>query len=33
MGERVGNSFSTRAEAILKWFGGQADKAFAKTNR
>jgi hypothetical protein len=31
MGERVGNSFSTRTEAILKWFRGQADKAFAKT--
>jgi hypothetical protein len=31
MGERVGNSFSTRAEAILKWFNSQADKAFAKT--
>jgi hypothetical protein len=29
MGERVGNSFSTRADAILKWFKGQADKAFA----
>ncbi|MDR0403182.1 MAG: hypothetical protein LBH35_06290 [Treponema sp.] len=32
MGERVGNSFSTRAEAILGWFKGQADKAFAKTS-
>jgi hypothetical protein len=32
MGERVGASFSTRAEAILKWFGDQADKAFAKLN-
>jgi hypothetical protein len=31
MGERVGSSFSTRAEAILKWFRGQADNAFAKT--
>jgi hypothetical protein len=31
MGERVGSSFSTRTEAILKWFSGQADKAFAKT--
>jgi hypothetical protein len=31
MGERVGSSFSTRAEAVLKWFKGQADKAFAKT--
>jgi hypothetical protein len=28
MGRRVGASFSTRAEAILKWFFGQADKAF-----
>jgi hypothetical protein len=26
--ERVGNSFSNRAEAILTWFKGQADKAF-----
>jgi hypothetical protein len=33
MNERVGSSFSTRAEAILKWFRGQADKAFAKTGR
>lgn len=28
--ERVGNSFSTRAEAILGWFAGQADKVFGK---
>lgn len=27
--ERVGNSFSTRAEAILSWFSDQADQAFA----
>jgi hypothetical protein len=33
MGERVGNSFSARAEAILKWFSGQADKAFAKAGQ
>jgi hypothetical protein len=33
MNERVGNSFSTRAEAILNWFRGQADKAFAKTEQ
>ncbi|MDR2186058.1 MAG: hypothetical protein LBO80_10420 [Treponema sp.] len=30
MSERVGRSFSTRAEAILNWFSGQADKAFGK---
>jgi hypothetical protein len=29
MGEKVGNSFSTRAEAILKWFSDRADRAFA----
>jgi hypothetical protein len=29
MNERAGRSFSTRAEAILAWFSGQADKAFA----
>lgn len=29
--ERVGRSFSTRAEAILNWFTGQADKAFGKS--
>jgi hypothetical protein len=29
MGERIGNSFTNRAEAILKWFAGRADKAFA----
>lgn len=29
MGERVGNSFSTRADAVLKWFSGRADRAFA----
>lgn len=29
LSQRVGNSFSTRAEAILNWFTGQADKAFA----
>lgn len=26
--QRIGNSFSTRAEAILHWFTGQADQAF-----
>jgi hypothetical protein len=31
--ERVGNSFSTRAEAILTWFTGQADKAFQSASR
>jgi hypothetical protein len=25
MGERIGNSFSNRAEAVLKWFTGKAD--------
>ena len=30
MKERVGNSFANRAEAVLHWFKGQADKAFAK---
>ncbi|MDR2494861.1 MAG: hypothetical protein LBD24_06535 [Spirochaetaceae bacterium] len=29
MNQRVGQSFSTRAEALLRWFAGQADKAFA----
>ena len=29
MKERIGNSFSNRAEAMLKWFEGQADNAFA----
>jgi hypothetical protein len=28
MKERIGNSFSNRAEAILRWFVSQADKAF-----
>jgi hypothetical protein len=28
LNERVGNSFSTRAEAILSWFTSQAEKAF-----
>jgi hypothetical protein len=31
LGERIGNSFTNRAEAILKWYAGQADKAFAGT--
>jgi hypothetical protein len=30
MNERVGRSFSTRAEAILRWVTGRADKAFGK---
>jgi hypothetical protein len=29
MKERIGNSFSNRAEAVLRWFEGRADKAFA----
>jgi hypothetical protein len=28
MGERIGTSFSNRAEAILKWFTGRADLIF-----
>ncbi|MCL1958475.1 MAG: hypothetical protein FWF68_02625 [Spirochaetes bacterium] len=28
MGERISNSFSNRAEAILKWFSGRADLVF-----
>jgi hypothetical protein len=32
MSRRVGASFSTRAEAMLKWFSGQADKAFRKVH-
>jgi hypothetical protein len=29
MGERIGSSFTNRVEAILKWFAGRADGAFA----
>lgn len=29
LGERISGSFANRAEAILKWYAGQADKAFA----
>jgi hypothetical protein len=29
MSGRISNSFSARAEAMLKWFEGQADRAFA----
>ena len=29
--DRIGNSFANRAEAILNWFRGQADKAFGVT--
>jgi hypothetical protein len=32
LNERVGRSFSTRAEAILQWITGQADKAFGKAH-
>jgi len=28
MGERIGNSFSNRTEAVLKWFSGRADLVF-----
>jgi hypothetical protein len=30
MGEQIGNSFTNRATAVLKWFSGQADKVFGK---
>jgi hypothetical protein len=30
MGERIGNSFTNRTTAILKWFTGKADKVFLK---
>jgi hypothetical protein len=33
LGERIGNSFTNRALAILGWFNAQADKAFAETLR
>jgi len=32
MRDRVGNSFTNRAEAIIKWFSNQADKAFANAH-
>jgi len=28
MGDRIGHSFTNRAKAILKWFGGRADGVF-----
>jgi hypothetical protein len=31
MGERIGNSFSNRAAAVLKWFTGRADGVFGNT--
>jgi hypothetical protein len=31
MGERIGNSFTNRAEAVLKWFAGRADGVFGDT--
>ena len=31
LGERIGNSFTNRAAAVLKWFSGRADRAFAKS--
>jgi hypothetical protein len=30
LGERIGNSFTNRAAAVLKWFSGRADRAFGK---
>jgi len=32
MGERIGNSFSSRAEAVIKWFTGRADMVFSMEN-
>jgi len=29
MRERIGSSFTTRTEAIIRWFSGRADRAFA----
>jgi hypothetical protein len=33
LGERIGGSFTNRAQAILGWFSNQADKAFAETSQ
>jgi hypothetical protein len=30
LGERIGNSFTNRAAAILTWISGQADRAFGE---
>jgi hypothetical protein len=30
MGQQIGASFINRAEAILGWFSGHADKVFGK---
>jgi hypothetical protein len=30
LGERIGNSFTNRTAAMLKWFSGRADKDFGK---
>jgi hypothetical protein len=30
LGERIGNSFTNRAAAVLKWFSLRADRAFGK---
>ena len=30
MGDRIGNSFGNRAEAVLKWFTGKADTVFSE---
>jgi len=32
MRERIGSSFTTRTEAIIRWFSGRADRAFAIVN-
>jgi len=31
MGDRVGNSFGTRLNAVLQWFSGHADEVFGET--
>ena len=32
MNNRIGNSFTNRANAVIEWFSGQADKAFKKAH-
>ena len=32
MKDRIGNSFANRAEAVINWFSGQADKALKKAH-
>jgi hypothetical protein len=33
MNDRIGHSFSNRADAVLKWFSGQAEKTFTSSGR